>query len=164
MDIQSVLEFSIEPIKNISITSYTYLFETLSNVQQYYKLAKDVGVKGTCEVVKYKVRMSLMEFLDIETGIEGRPGTTEYIVSYESKGRKYNILLNKKCRRPVNKVVLAVCAEKDVTSELKVWFGPYYDFHGSKVTPKSLGYNDSLWISLKDGRNLEFLSDQVIEF
>jgi len=160
MNIHEVLEFSKEPLKNFAIS----IIDSLSEIKQCYKLTKEIGIKGTFDVIKYKTRRSLMEYLEVDTGVENRTGTTEYVVSYESKGRKYNILLNKKCRRPINKVVLVVCAEKDVTTEFRKWLGPYYDFHGYKITPQQLGYEEPLWISLKDGTTVEIQPEQTIEF
>lgn len=88
-----------------------------------------------------------------------------YKVSYEdSNQNQYFVMLQKKRGRSRNEVLHVKDRYNfDVLDDFKKWYGPFYDFHSTKVTPHDIGY-DYLIVELLDGRELGFNEYDIITF
>ena len=88
-----------------------------------------------------------------------------YKVAYEdSNHNQYFVMLQKQRGRSRNEVLHVEDRYGfDVMDDFKKWYGPFYDFHSTLVTPLDIGY-DYLKIELLDGRELVFNEHSQITF
>jgi hypothetical protein len=84
-----------------------------------------------------------------------------HIITYFHNNREYKIIYKHSKKRGVPVEVFGD-DDTDITSKILPFFGPFNDFHGSKVTPHDLGYK-GLKVKLLKGETKEFEENDVIE-
>lgn len=89
-----------------------------------------------------------------------------HVITYEYNQKTYKIIYKHK---RVHKVVLKITtlcdlttSPLDVSEKIRPYLGPFYDFHGMKITPKDLGYS-MLQFDFLIGETKIFNENDVIE-
>lgn len=84
-----------------------------------------------------------------------------YEISYVVRGKMYKMLLAPK-RGPAPVLQVIDSGNNDVTTEIMGYMGPSYDWHGTTLTPKMLGYN-TLTFELANGNEKSFDENAILD-
>lgn len=129
-----------------------------SHLKRVFTAFRMFGYQDFKELAYLKFQTWLLNKMDI--GILKKKGDNIYEVGYLDGIRKYKIIIQKK-RGPAPYTKVS-SDEVNITSEIKSYAGPSYDFHGAEITPHMLG-RKNLSFHLRKGDILTFQQDDVIE-
>ncbi len=163
----------VSGLGNLASSLGSFSNEAWDSSLRYYELIKEIGVAnfaaGVGISIKAYFREWAIDFFEIRNSVRMVGG--KYAISYETTGREYIMLVNKPSKRTINKVISVTCgleSQLDVTEEFRKWYGPYYDFHGLQITPKDMGFNESICIELNgcgfDDKIVKFELDEVVKW
>ncbi len=85
-----------------------------------------------------------------------------YTITYYNGSQRYKHIFPKK--RGTLGIFNVMASNNDVTDVFREYLGPGQNFHGSKPTPKFLGFNNGLFITFMDGKTLAYEPDEQMSF
>lgn len=135
------------------------LFETARKIYNAY-VEGDIHPRMVWDYIVHCTRSTFSS--QFETGVVVKHTHSNHLLYYDND-QKYRIVLPKRRRRNFRSIVEAYDHnDHDITELIKETLGPMNDFHGTIVTPISLGYPSVKIVYRDDTERIYYENDQIL--
>ncbi len=141
--------------------------EVTSKYQKWKKLNALVAISNksklkimmiSLKLIMQILYLSLIQYMN--SGIRQINRNT-FEISYVVSGKMYKMIVTPR-RGPTPILQISDGIDKDVTTEVLHYIGPSYNWHGTTITPKTLGYNN-LTFQLSTGEEVSYNEHEVMK-